>query len=187
MRKLILVAHISLDGYVAGPNGELNDFPSGEENLRFVCNLTGDADTALLGRITYELLNSYWPTAKNLADATQGQVAYSNWFNKAHKIVVSKTMTNENLENTGIIGNNLPNEITKIKKQAGKNILIFGSPSISQLLSQQDLIDRYWIFVNPVVFGRGIPLFGETNKMKLQLLETKQFTNGETAFHYSRQ
>jgi dihydrofolate reductase len=129
-RKIILVAHISLDGFVAAPNGELDWFDKGEENLEFVCKLTEGADTALFGRISYELLNSYWPTARDHPNATKGEIAYSNWYNNAKKIVISKTMTEGGLNNTTFISGNISNEITKIKEQKGKNILIFGSPSV---------------------------------------------------------
>jgi dihydrofolate reductase len=175
MRKLVLLAHISLDGFVAGPNGELDAFPHGEENLQFVCHLTGDADAALFGRISYKLLNDYWPAARNHPGATRPEIAYSNWYNDAHKIVVSKTMKNENRNNTTILSENILGEIKKIKEQAGRNILIFGSPSVSQLLMQHSLIDDYWIFVNPVVFGKGIPLFTELNKAKFKLLKQNSF------------
>src|SRR3979490_1010853 len=161
MRKLILVAHISLDGFVAGPKGELDDFDKGEENLEFVYKLTEGADTALFGRVSFELLNSYWPTARDHPNATKGEIEYSNWYNNAKKIVVSRTMTGESLNNTTIISSNIPNEIIKIKEQAGEDILIFGSPTISQLLMKLDLIDSYWIFVNPIIFGQGIPLFAD--------------------------
>jgi dihydrofolate reductase len=185
MRKLILVVHISLDGFVAGTKGELDAFDASEENLEFVCKLTEEADTALFGRISYQLLDSYWPTAGNSPNATKGEIAYSNWYNNAKKIVFSKTMTEDNLSNTTIISENISNEIIKIREQPGKNILIFGSPSASQSLMQLDLVDSYWIFVNPIIFGAGIPLFaGRTNKIKLKLLTAKQFSNGEIALNY---
>ena len=185
MRKLILVVHISLDGFVAGHKGELDGFDASEENLEFVCKLTEEADTALFGRISYKLLDDYWPTAKDRPNATKGEIAYSNWYNHAKKIVISRTMTQESLNNTIIISENISNEVIKIKEQAGKNILIFGSPAISQSLMQLDLIDSYWIFVNPIIFGLGIPLFaGLTNKSKLKLQATKQFSNGEIALNY---
>jgi len=85
MRELILVVHTSLDGFVAGPKGELDGFNAAEENLPFVCQLTEGADTALFGRISYELLNSHWPTAKNRPNATKGVIDYSNWYNEAKK------------------------------------------------------------------------------------------------------
>src|ERR1700712_2979641 len=110
MRKLILVVHTSLDGFVAGPNGELNGFEAGQENLAFVCKLTEEADAALFGRVSYQLLDSYWPTAKNLLNATKKEIAYSNWYNNAHKIVISKTMQGQSKENTTIIRDNVYNE-----------------------------------------------------------------------------
>jgi len=185
MRNLILVVHTSLDGFVAGSNGELSGFEPGEENLQFVCRLTEDADAALFGRISYQLLNNHWPAAKDLPNATKGTIAYSNWYNNAQKIVISKTMVDEHLNNTTIVSKNISDEITRIKEQAGKDILIFGSPSVAQLLMQHNLVDSYWIFINPVIFGKGIPLFtGYNNHSKLKLLTTKQFLNGELALHY---
>ncbi len=185
MRKLILIVHTSLDGYVAGPNGELDGFDASEENLQFVCILTKDADAALFGRTSYQLLDSYWPNAKDRTNSTIGEIAYSNWYNKAQKIVISKTMLGRDMNNSMIISENIPTEVSKIKEAAGKNILIFGSPSVSQLLMESGLIDSYWIFINPAIFGKGIPLFKDMqNKINLKLVTTKQFSNGEFALNY---
>jgi dihydrofolate reductase len=83
--------------------------------------------------------------------------------------------------------NPIPHEISKIKDQPGKSIMIFGSPSVSQICMQYNLIDSYWIFVNPTIFGEGIPLFTTLpNKIKLKLIATKQFANGEFALNYVR-
>ncbi|HLK28062.1 MAG TPA: dihydrofolate reductase family protein [Puia sp.] len=185
MRKLILVVHTSLDGFVAGTKGELDGFQPGEKNMQFVCDLTESADAALFGRISYQLLQAYWPAAKELPDATKGMIAYSNWYNNAQKIVCSKTLSEGGLTKTTIINSNVPDEISKIKAQDGKDILIFGSPSLSQLLMQHNLIDCYWIFINPTIFGQGIPLFKELEKKSnLELIKTKQFPNGEIALQY---
>lgn len=187
MRKLSLLAHTSLDGFVAGARGELDDFDASEENLQFVCSLTEQADSALFGRTSYELLNNYWPPAKDLPHASKGRVAFSTWYNRAKKIVISKTMKEQNLNNTIIISDDIANELIKIKNQPGKDILIFGSPAVAQLLMKNNLIDSYWIFVNPIIFGRGIPLFADMeNKLTLKLSFTKQFANGEIALSYSR-
>jgi len=185
MRNLVLITHISLDGFVAGTKGELDGFDANEENLEFVCKLTEEANAALFGRISYQLLESYWPAAKDRPGATKAEIAYSNWYNNSQKIVVSRTLAGRNLPRTTIISENLSNEIPKLKQQAGKDILIFGSPAVSQLLMEMDLIDRYWIFINPKIFGEGIPLFTHSGKkMNLRLLSTKQFPNGELAIEY---
>jgi len=187
MGKLVLVVHISLDGFVAGLKGELDGFEPDEENLQFVCSLTENADTALFGRISYQLLNRYWPTASLRPNATKGEIVYSNWYNGAKKIVISKTMTAENLDNTTVISKNLLDEIVRIKEQAEKSILIFGSPMVSQLLMQHNLIDSYWIFVNPIMFGQGIPLFTDlSHKIELNLVTTRKFRNGEIALNYEK-
>ena len=82
-------------------------------------------------------------------------------------------------------GNLYTNNINKIKQQAGEDILLFGSPTATHSLSQQNLIDGYWLFVNPVILGQGIPLFaGIKNKIELQLLTTRQFTCGVTELNY---
>ncbi len=188
MRKLILLVHTSLDGFVAGTKGELDGFDASEENLQFVCDLTAEADAALFGRISYQLLNGYWPNAKNLPNASKGTTSYSTWYSKAKKIVISKTLVKEHSGNALFISDDIASAISEIKNQQGKDILIFGSPSVSQLLMRHHLIDSIWIFVNPVIFGKGIPLFKATeNKSTLKLVATKQFHNGEIALHYIMQ
>jgi dihydrofolate reductase len=186
MRKLVLLAHVSLDGYVAGPKGELDGFPEGDENLGFVCDLTKEADAALLGRVSFQLLDAYWPKARDRRSATKNEIAYSNWYNYAKKVVISKTIGPKNKKDKlVIISRNIVEEVRKIKEQPGKDILIFGSPSVSKLLMEKGLIDSYWIFVNPVLFCNGISLFtGLKNKMNFKVAGTKMFVNGEIAINY---
>ncbi|HSZ85597.1 MAG TPA: dihydrofolate reductase family protein, partial [Puia sp.] len=185
MRKLILIVHTSLDGFVAGTKGELDGFDASQENLEFVCQIAEEADAALFGRISYQLLNNFWPTAKDRPNATKGETAYSNWYNNAKKIVISRTLAGEILNNTEIISDNISDEIIKRKNQPGKGIMIFGSPSVARIFMEHDLIDSYWIFVNPTIFGEGIPLFTTLpNKIKLKLVSAKQFANGEFALNY---
>jgi dihydrofolate reductase len=186
MRKLILIVHTSLDGFVAGLNGELDYFNACEENLEFICSLTKQADTALFGRVSYQLLNSNWLTVKDRQDATWNQVAYSCWYNVAKKIVVSENLLEEDAQNATIIRRNLFEEIQKLKEATGNQVLVFGSPTLSRSLMRLHLIDECWIFINPVLFGEGIRLFGDIIiKTKLVLLNTKLFANGEIGLHYA--
>lgn len=185
MRKIIQIVHTSLDGFVAGPNGELEWFENAGEHLDFVNELTNSADALLMGRTSYQMLDSYWPSAKDSPDAKQNEIAYSNWYNQTTKYVLSKTQNGADQKNTSFISKDITKTITVIKSQTANDILIFGSPSVFQLLSKSNLIDEYWIFVNPVIFGTGIPLFASMNKrIKLKLLETKKISNGEVALHY---
>jgi dihydrofolate reductase len=186
MRKLVLVVHTSLDGYVAGCDGELDGFDAGEENLEAVCSLTKDADAALFGRVSFQLLNKNWSTVKDCPDATWNQVAYSCWYNAAKKFVVSTTLQPAEAPGVTIIRENIFAEIKRLKNDQGKQILIVGSPTLAQSLIQEELVDEYWIFINPVIFGKGIALFGSADeKTKLTLLESKQFSNGEIALHFA--
>ena len=178
--------HISLDGYVAGPNGEMDWIKVDEEIFDHVGKRISEGDTALYGRVTYEMMENYWPTAGDEPDASKHDIEHSRWYNKVHKVVLSKTMKDEGLTNTTIISDNLTDRINEIKQQTGKEILLFGSPTATHSLIQLNLIDGYWLFVNPIILGRGIPLFADIkNKIKLKLLTTRQFTSGVTELNYT--
>ena len=177
--------HTSLDGFVAGPNGEMNWISIDEEMFDFVATMTDKADTALYGRVTYEMMQSYWPNAGKQANASKHDKEHSAWYNKVSKVVLSKTLSGKELENTTVISDHLAENINKIKDQAGKNVLIFGSPRASHSLLSLGLIDEFWLFVNPVLLGEGMPLFKGISEMtKLNLLETKRFSCGVIALHY---
>ena len=185
MRKIISFMHISLDGFVAGPNGEMNWINVDEEIFDHVGERISETDTALYGRVTYEMMQNYWPTAGDEPGASKHDIEHSKWYNKAHKLVLSKTMKDASLTNTTIISDNLSNEINEIKQGAGSEILVFGSPTATHSLIQQNLIDGYWLFVNPIILGQGIPLFtGIKDKIKLKLLTTLPFTCGVTELNY---
>jgi len=187
MRHLIFFMHTSLDGFVAGLNGEMDWIHIDEEMFDFVATMTDKADAALYGRVTYEMMQNYWPTAGEQPNASKHDKEHSAWYNKVSKIVLSKTLSEKGLVNTTVISDHLADHITKIKKQEGKNILIFGSPSASHSLLSQGLIDEFWLFVNPVLLGQGIPLFKDvTETTKLKLIETKTFSCEVIALHYSK-
>ena len=185
MKKLTLVVHVSLDGFVAGPHGELNKFPPGDENLVFVASLTESADTILFGRKSFELLDDYWPTVKDNPEATHAEVDYSSWYHFAKKVVVSSTLQLGERADLQVLDDNVLAGIRKLKEGDGKDILLFGSPFLTQLCMQHQLIDSYRIFINPVIMGEGIPLVaGLPAAVKLRLLSTKTFANGEIALYY---
>jgi dihydrofolate reductase len=185
MRKTISFMHISLDGFVAGLNGEMNWIKVDEEIFDYIGKRISETDTALYGRVTYQMMEGYWPTAGDEPDASRHDINHSKWYNKAHKLVLSKSMKGADLPNTTIISDNLADSINEIKQQTGSEILLFGSPTATHALMEQNLIDGYWLFVNPVILGQGIPLFtGIKDKIKLQLLTTHQFDNGVTELNY---
>lgn len=182
--------HISLDGFVAGPNGEMNWITVNDEIFDYVSKRIGKGDTSLYGRVTYEMMENYWPTAADKPNASKHDIEHSKWYSKVDKVVLSKTMNPDSyrevaLANTTIISDNLEDNINKIKQSGNEDILLFGSPTATHTLMQLDLIDGYWLFVNPIILGKGIPLFtGITGKTKLNLLNTKQFECGVTELNY---
>jgi len=186
MRKIISFMHISLDGFVAGPKGEMNWITVNQEIFDYIGKRINETDTALYGRTTYEMMESYWPTAGDAPRASKHDIEHSKWYKEVSKIVLSNTLKGSSLPNTKIISDNLSKEINELKKQPGSEILLFGSPTATHSLIQQNLIDGYWLFVNPVILGQGIPLFtGIKDKIKLKLLNTHQFTSGVTELNYT--
>lgn len=186
MRKIISFMHISLDGFVAGPNREMNWIKVDEEIFDHVGQRIREGDTALYGRITYQMMEAYWPTAGKEPGASKHDIEHSTWYNKAQKIVLSKTLKDAQLTNTTIISDNLSDSITEIKSRPGEDILFFGSPTATHALMQLNVIDGYWLFVNPIILGQGIPLFTDIkNKIDLKLLTTQQFKCGVTELNYT--
>lgn len=186
MRTLILIAHTSLDGFVAGTKGELDGFSPGMENLAYVTTISSKCDTILSGRTTYQLLHEYWTHAKDKPGATPEEIAYSRWYNKVRKIVVSSGFKTEDPKTT-VWRDSLVDHVKELKGQPGKAIIIFGSPSVSLQLMREDLIDTYWIFINPVLFGAGIPLFlNDTLKTTFRTGHIKKFPNGEVAIEFMK-
>jgi dihydrofolate reductase len=187
MRKIIFFMHTSLDGFVAGPSGEMNWIKVDEEMFDFVKTMTDQSDTALYGRVTYEMMQSYWPEAGKQPNASKHDKEHSSWYNNVSKVVLSKTIQETGLRNTKVISDNLSDNINKIKNQEGKNILIFGSPGASQSLLNQGLIDEFWLFVNPIILAKGMPLFKDiTGTTTLKLVESRTFASGVIALHYEK-
>ena len=185
MRKIISFMHISLDGFVAGPKGEMDWIKVDEEIFDHVGKRISEGDTALYGRVTYEMMEGYWPTAGDKPGASKHDREHSKWYSTVHKVVLSKTLKDADLANTTIISDNLADSINKIRQQAGEDILLFGSPTATHALMRENLIDGYWLFVNPVILGQGIPLFVDIkDKTQLKLVTTRQFTSGVTELNY---
>jgi len=187
MRKIISFMHVSLDGFVAGPNGEMDWIKVDEEIFDYIGKRISEGDTALYGRVTYQMMEGYWPTAGEQPGASKHDIEHSKWYKNVQKVVLSKTMKDATLPNTKIISDNIAGKMNEIKQSASGNeeILLFGSPTATHSLMQLNLIDGYWLFVNPIILGRGIPLFaGVKDKINLQLLATRQFASGVTELNY---
>lgn len=179
--------HTSLDGFVADRNGEMNWILIDESMFDIASQRTSEADTALYGRVTWQMMENYWPDAGKLPNATRHDMEHSSWYNKVTKVVVSRTIKDTNLVNTKVIRDNISHEVTRLKQQEGQDILMFGSPSTAHILMSDNLIDDYWIFVNPILIGQGIPLFKDISEViKLILVSNDVFPSGVVCLHYKK-
>jgi dihydrofolate reductase len=188
MRKLIVEEWISLDGYAADANGQLDFFTSlsPEQNkhsdmdqLKFL----EEIDTILFGRITYQLFVDYWPTAASEAEIIADKL------NSLSKIVFSNTLTDApwgNWPAASITGGDAVKAIKELKQLPGKNMIMWGSVSLVQSLIKENLVDEIHLQLCPVMTGGGRKLFpGETGINQLQLQEVKQYDTGLVFLNYT--
>ena len=183
MRNLVAFMHVSLDGFVANTRGEMNWITIDDEVFKDAITLADKADTALFGRVTYQMMESYWPTVLANGSSTELELRHAKWMENVMKIVFSETMDKVDWNNTRLINETIPQEIIKLKQQPGKNIMIFGSPRLTHSFMQWDLIDEYRININPVILGGGIPMFNIHSRIDLKLMATKMFRSGVVGLH----
>lgn len=178
MRKVISLMHMSLDGFVATPDGMLNWATLPAEMHNEIMDSMKHIDTAIYGRVVYYMMKNYWPALLTKNDVDEAALNHAKWVQDVKKIVFSKTIDSSNEElwnNTVKIKDNMKEEMTKLKNEEGKDMMIFGSPSIVQEFMRLDLIDEFRIFLNPVVLGNGVPMFKDADMTKLKLAESKAY------------
>jgi dihydrofolate reductase len=181
MSRIIVFNMISLDGYFEGPNREIDWHNVDGEFNDFAIEQLDSAGGLIFGRITYELMAGYWPTK----EATTDDPIVASKMNSIPKIVFSKTLTKADWNNTRLVKNDMEEEIKQLKMQHGKDIYIFGSSGLSITLIQNELIDEFRVIVNPVVLGKGRPLFaGLKEYHKLKLIRTRTFKSGNVLLCY---
>lgn len=187
MRNVISLMHVSLDGFTAGPNGELEWAIADEEVHEDVADLLTTVDTALYGRVTYQMMESYWPTVPANPSSTEDELHHAHWVENVHKIVFSRTLESVAWNNTRLVKEHIAAEVARLKRLPGEDMMIFGSPSIVHTLTQHGVIDEYRLFVNPVVLGDGIPLFKDIEgRIALELLRARTFRSGVVGLHYRK-
>lgn len=185
MRKVISLMHVSLDGMVAGPNGEMDWIKVDDELFDFVNEFTAKADIAIYGRKTYLMMEAYWPTAAAQPGASKHDVEHGNWANNVTKLVFSKTLKETNWQGSRIISDGIADEINSLKEQPGKDMLIFGSTTLTQEFIRQGLVDEFWIFLNPVLLGKGKLFFEHLNgTVNLEMVKSKNFSSGVVGLNY---
>lgn len=185
MKKLIVFNMVTLDGYYAGEDGDISWHKTDAEFGRFAIEQTKTFTTHMYGRVTYEMMADYWPTAH----ARKEDPAIADLMNMTPKIVFSKTLKNikdsVNWKHTTVYRGIIPKEIEKMKRDGRGIIAVLGSGEVVQQLTDMGLIDEYRLMVNPVLLGRGKLLFANIKKaVDLKLLRTRMFKNGNVLLIY---
>ena len=179
MRKVIAAINMTLDGFcdhtAVIPDDELHQHYN---------ELLSNADALLYGRITYQLMESYWPTIVKNPTGNKPEDEFAVLIDNISKIVYSRTLKNVDWKNVKLKKEVIKEEVLELKQQAGKNILA-GSPSLIVALTQLHLIDEYQLCVHPIVLGSGLPLFKNIkDRIDLKLIKTKIFSSGSVTLYY---
>ena len=179
MRRLLVSNVMSLDGFFEGPNGEF-DWPVVEEEfLGYAREMLRTVDTILFGRRTYLHMAAYWPTAPRDEIAEQ--------MNKLRKLVFSRTLERAEWHNSHLVRGDAAEEVAKLKREAGRDLVILGSASLASSLLQANLIDEYRVILEPVVLGRGHPLFKSIDaRIRMRLTDTRVLGTGVVVLYYQR-
>jgi dihydrofolate reductase len=181
MRKIIVQEMITVDGFFAGENGEIDWHHVDAEFNEYAIEFLKTVDTLMFGRITYDLMASYWPTPEGLKD----DPIIADKMNSLSKIIFSKTLDKADWNNSKMVSEINADEIKKMKQLSGKDIAIYGSGKVVSALTELGLIDEYRFIVNPVILGNGKTLFADLkNKPGLKLLETREFKSGNVSLCY---
>lgn len=184
MRKLIASVFVSLDGFIVGPNEDIswvtNNF--NDEMGKYAGDLMNSMDYILLGRVTYQIMINAWP------NWTEETAPGAERMNNVPKIIFSRTLDKVEwgkYNNARLVNDNVAEEITKIKQQPGKDMVIYGSANLVQGLTRMGLIDEYQLLLHPIILGSGKPLFnGLTKSVTLKLLRSDTFKNGVVVLYY---
>jgi dihydrofolate reductase len=187
MRKIVVSHWITLDGFIAGPNGEMDWVATGFDEAMglYESELVNAADTLVLGRVTYESFAGSWPHVPDSPHASEGEKEYARRLNSMRKIVFSRSLERAEWNNSTLAREIVPDEIARLKQEPGQNILIYGSASVVSSLTNLGLIDEYQLLVYPLILGQGKPLFkGIQRQVSLSLAEIKTHSSGIVRLTY---
>jgi dihydrofolate reductase len=182
MRKLVVFNSVTLDGYFVDSKGDMSwAHKNDDEWNAFVSENASGNGMLVFGRITYELMASYWPTPM----ALQNSPVVAKGMNAMPKIVFSRTLDNASWSNTKLLKGDLATEVRKLKQEPGPAMVILGSGTIVSQLAQQNLIDEYQIALSPSVLGQGRTMFeGVKQKLNFKLTNSRAFRNGNIFLCY---
>ena len=183
MGKVIMLNRVSIDGFFAGPNGEIDWFIRDPEVDKAVRG-NGGTGAALFGRVTYQMFESYWPGVAADPGAPKEARTVAEELGRMTKLVFSRTLTEAVWENTKLLRGEPAGEVRKLKQAGSPDYIIFGSGTIVQQLTAEGLIDEYLLVVTPVLLGTGKLLFSGTGKHNFRLADARGFSSGNVLLHY---
>ena len=189
MRRLIVSMNVTLDGFMSGANCELDwHFSSWTNEMAdFLYEQLSRADTILLGRITHNAMATYWTAKAQDVCFAREDIAFANLMNNYQKLVFSRTRAISHWSNSRLLTGEPPNEVLKLKQEAGKDIIIYGSGKIVNCLAKSGLVDEYQLWIHPVLLGRGKPLFRNLeNECRMKLFKTRTFSSGVVTLFYRK-
>jgi len=184
MRKLILQMQISVDGYVAGPNGEMDwmAWEWGDDIKAYVAELHTNVDTIAIGRKLAEGFIPYWAAA---VQTPEGNDEFSQKMVGTPKVIFSQTLTGSAWDNATVATGDLVEEVKKLKSAAGSDIITYGGAGFASSLIKAGLVDDYRLFINPTAIGKGMPIFNLLDdKLNLKLVKAHPFEVGIVALNY---
>lgn len=184
MRKIVVFNMVSVDGYFAGSDGNIDWHRVDDEFNQFAVEHTAEFGGLIFGSTTYKLFEDFWPQALKDPKTSDDDRKIAQIIDDMWKIVFSKTRTDFTWKNTKSYSEIDPQEVKKWKEYDGKDLAIFGSGTIVQQFANLDLIDEYRLMVNPVILGEGKSLFKDVKKTDLKLIKTREFKNGNILLYY---
>jgi dihydrofolate reductase len=179
--------NVTLDGFMAGPHAELDwHFRSWSDDMAAsISSELAKADTIILGRVTYSAMENYWPSQSTCLTLPREDVAFAEMMNRYKKIVVSTTLHRTQWHNSEIISKNIPEQINKLKRSEGRDMIVYGSGKLVATLVRAQLVDEFLLWVHPVLLGKGKSFFTQVDRrLILQLVQRMSFSSGVVALRY---
>jgi dihydrofolate reductase len=187
MRKVILFMHVSIDGFVCGPNDEMDWVTMNDDKIGeyLIPELQKTVDTMLVGRVLYQGFQQYWPTVPENPNSPAELVEFAHWMIDTPKVVFSNTLKELNWKNSRLAPADPATTVSLMKKEPGGDMVIFGGASLAAHFVKNNLVDEYRIKLEPIVLGEGRSLYREIKeRIKLKLIRAKSFDSGVTGLYY---
>jgi dihydrofolate reductase len=184
MRRLTVFNQVSLDGYFTDASGDMRWAHKGGDDAEwnaFVANNAEQGGALVFGRVTYEMMASFWPAPM----ARQMNATVAERMNAMPKYVFSRTLDDASWSNTTLLKGPIADEMQRLKREPGADMTILGRGSIVSQLSQAGLIDGYQVVVNPIVLGGGRTLFDGVERFGMSLVSSRVFGNGNVLLSYA--